>query len=293
MPIPSGQRFCRCRRPQQRRRSQFPRRASPFWFSCQRSVGQRTAVYQRGIQQVSVAKWCRVAPYHPASNGAAEQMVPSFKRIVEALASIGASTRHRLADFLLTYGTTPHVVTGRTPSILFLGRECRARLSLLRPTVEESVLKRQAEQVNRRIGPFAEFYVGETVSVRDIRAEAWQTGTNVELRGPNSYVICLADGCLWRRHVGHLCRTEARQQQEKVNTSQSQLSTDQKTYQSSVQSPEEREVMQVEETGEVESSAAHVQSNSQSNEVGAPAEELVLRRSSGTTQKPPRLIKKM
>ena len=238
-------------------------------------------------------KHIRVAPYHPASNGAAERMVQSFKRSVEASASTGAPMRHRLADFLLTYRTTPHAVTGRTPSSLFLGRECRTRLSLLRPKVEESVLKRQAEQVNRRLGPFAEFYVGETVSVRDIRAEAWQTGTIVERRRPKSYVVCLADGRLWRRHVDHLRRTEARPQQEEVHTSQSQSSTDQRTCQSSVQSPEEREAVRAEETREVEPSAAHSQSDLQSSEVGAPAEEPVLRRSSRTTQKPPRLIEEM
>ena len=81
------------------------------------------------------------------------------------------------------------------------------------------MLKRQAEQVNRRIGPFAEFYVGERVSVRGIRAEAWQTGTIVERREPKSYVVCLADGRLWRRHVDHLRRTEARPQQEEMHTS--------------------------------------------------------------------------
>ena len=53
---------------------------------------------------------------------------------------------------------------------------------------------------------------------------------------------------------------------------------------------EEREAVHVEETREVEPSAAHSQSNWQSSEVGAPAEEPVLRRSSRTTQKPSRLL---
>ena len=57
--------------------------------------------------------------------------------------------------------------------------------------------------------------------------------------------------------------------------------------------PEEREAVHVEEVREVEPSAAHSQSNMQSSEVGAPAEEPVLRRSSRTTQKPPRVIEEM
>ena len=86
------------------------------------------------------------------SNSAAEHMVQSFKRSVEASASTGASMRHRLADLLLTYRPTPQAVTERMPSSLFLGQECRTWLSLLRPTVEESVLKRQAGASGQKIG---------------------------------------------------------------------------------------------------------------------------------------------
>ena len=65
-----------------------------------------------------------------------------------------------------------------------------------------------------------------------------------------------------------------------MHTSQSPSSTDQKTCQLSVPSPEEREELHVEETLEVESSAVHTESNSQSNEV----KESVLRRSARTTR---------
>ena len=280
MPIPSGQRFCRCHPPQSRGRSHLSATCLPVLVFL-------VFLRQNGVKHI------QVTPCHLASNDAEERKVQSFKRSVEASVSTGAPMRHRLADFLLTYRTTPRAVTGRTPSSLFLGLECWTRLSLLRPTVEEWVLKRQAEQVNRRSGPFAECYVGETVNVRDIRAEAWQTGTNVERQGPKCCVVCSADGRLLKRHVDHLRRTEARPQHEEVPISPSQSSTDRKTCQSSVQSPEEREAVHVEETHEVEPSAALSQSNLQPSEVGAPAEEPVLRRSSRTTQKPPRLIEEM
>ena len=156
------------------------------------------------------------------------------------------------------------------------------------------MLKRQAKQENRRMGPFTEFYVGEMVSVRDICTEAWQTGTIVGHRGPKSYVVCLADGRLRRRHVDHLRRTEARPQLEEAHTNQSQPSTDQKICQLlSVWSQEKGKAVHIEETHKVESSAAHSQPNSQSNEVEAQASELVLRRSSRTTQKLSRLFEEM
>ena len=46
-------------------------------------------------------KHIRIAPYHTESNGAAERIVQSFKRSVEASARTGAPLRHRLAEILL------------------------------------------------------------------------------------------------------------------------------------------------------------------------------------------------
>ena len=89
-----------------------------------------SAEFEEFLRQNGV-KHIHVAPYHPASNGAAERMVQSFKRSLAASSGGNAPMRQRLADFLLRYRTTPHSATGRTPASLFLGRECRTRLSLL------------------------------------------------------------------------------------------------------------------------------------------------------------------
>ena len=69
-------------------------------------------------------KHIRVSPYHPASNGAAERLVQSFKRSLSAAAASTVSIRQRLAEFLLSYRTTPHAATGRTPFSLLMNREC-------------------------------------------------------------------------------------------------------------------------------------------------------------------------
>ena len=69
-------------------------------------------------------KHIRVSPYHPASNGAAERLVQSFKRSLSAAAASTVSIRQRLAEFLLSYRTTPHATTGRTPFSLLMNREC-------------------------------------------------------------------------------------------------------------------------------------------------------------------------
>ena len=69
----------------------------------------------------------RCAPYHPSSNGLAEQFVRSFKEALKTGSSSGVSTTQRLANFLLSYRATPHATTGCSPSSLFLRRELHTR----------------------------------------------------------------------------------------------------------------------------------------------------------------------
>ena len=80
-------------------------------------------------------KHIRCAPYHPASNGAAEQFVRTFKEAMKASRHDGLSSQHRLQNFLLTYHTSPHTTTNVAPCSLFLGRNVRTRFDLLQPSV--------------------------------------------------------------------------------------------------------------------------------------------------------------
>jgi hypothetical protein len=89
-----------------------------------------------------------VPPYHAASNGAAERSVRIVK---EALAKQvldgkkGMSMKHRLANFLIKYRTTPQSVTGRTPAELMVKRQLRTRLSLIKPNLAQVVAKQAIE----------------------------------------------------------------------------------------------------------------------------------------------------
>ena len=51
-------------------------------------------------------KHIRCAPYHPASNGAVERLVQTFKKAMKT----STDTSFALASFLLSYRTTPHTV---------------------------------------------------------------------------------------------------------------------------------------------------------------------------------------
>ena len=72
----------------------------------------------------------------------------SFKRALQASEQCGRSFNQRLVKFLFSYQTTPHTTTNRTPSSLFLKREFRTRLDLLRPENVTKMGEKQTAQNN-------------------------------------------------------------------------------------------------------------------------------------------------
>ena len=66
-------------------------------------------------------KHIRCSPYHPSSNGAVERLVRTFKQAMKASHRDHLSPQQRLENFLLSYRTTPHATTGKSPCTLFLG----------------------------------------------------------------------------------------------------------------------------------------------------------------------------
>ncbi|XP_037502949.1 uncharacterized protein K02A2.6-like [Rhipicephalus sanguineus] len=85
-----------------------------------------------------------VPPYHPASNGAAEQAVQTVKNKLKKSGSGNFQTQ--LSRFLFHYRTTPRKVTGRPPCELLTGRAFKTPLDVLRPSLQMSVLLRQLKQ---------------------------------------------------------------------------------------------------------------------------------------------------
>ena len=70
----------------------------------------------------------------------------TFKQALRASEKNQRTLSHSLADFLLKYRSTPHAMTNRTPSSLFLGHEVHTRFSLIHPDVAKHVLDKQANQ---------------------------------------------------------------------------------------------------------------------------------------------------
>ena len=114
-------------------------------------------------------KHVRTSPYHPSSNGLAEQFVQSFKIAMKKSDKDGLSLSHHLAIFLLSYRTTPHATTNVALRMLFLERSIRTRLHLLSPDPGNVVADQQATQKIQHdwCSGAQELHIGQHVMVRD------------------------------------------------------------------------------------------------------------------------------
>ncbi|XP_011705588.1 PREDICTED: uncharacterized protein K02A2.6-like, partial [Wasmannia auropunctata] len=88
-------------------------------------------------------------PYHPATNGAAENFVNTFKSKVKKIVK-----------------GIKHCTTGESPAFLLFKRELKTRFDLLRSDVRDVVLKNQRSQIVARRGSRkASFADGDNVMV--------------------------------------------------------------------------------------------------------------------------------
>jgi hypothetical protein len=155
---------------------------------------------QNGVKHI------QCSPYHPSSNGLAERFVRTFKVAMKAGRNDGIPLPRRLTNFLLGYRATPHSTTNRTPSQLFLNRELRTHLDLLKPDVSRNVAQEQASQMlhHDKSAKAREFQAGQAVWVRDVLRKQWVKGYISERSALYSYKVCTEDGKQWRRHVDQL-----------------------------------------------------------------------------------------
>ena len=152
-------------------------------------------------------KHIRCSPYHPASNGAAERLVQTVKRALEAGREQGMPLLQSLSNFLFSYRTTPHATTGVTPSSLLMGRTLRTRLDLIKPDVGRRVREQQDHQKAQHDSHCRkrQFFLGQKVWVRNMReGSRWVSGIIAGIQGPVSYLVQVASGDVWRRHVDHI-----------------------------------------------------------------------------------------
>ena len=160
-----------------------------------------------------------VPPYHPASNGLAERHVQTFKGMYKAYGNT-RSVQHRVADILFRYRNTPHSTTGKTPAELFLKREPRTFLSLVKPSLKSRVESRQAASKLYKDGAHPKlrtFDLYQPVRVKNVRGgkEKWIQGTIVAIKGPETYIVRVSGNNRRFVHANHLIPNDAREQNAK------------------------------------------------------------------------------
>ena len=144
------------------------------------------------------------APFHPSTNGLAENMVKTFKSALRHLK--GEEVSIAIDRFLFKYRLTPHTTTGLSPSELLLGRRVRSVFDLLRPseTVQQRVFRQQQKQKTQRDPKsprLVELAPDDPVRIRNYaRGPKWIPATVEAQTGPVSYKVTTSDGTEVKRH---------------------------------------------------------------------------------------------
>ena len=156
-------------------------------------------------------KHTRSAPYHPASNRLVERFVQTFKQAMKSCPSPRLPLQHYLANFLFGYCSTPHSTTGRSPSALFLGRELRTHLNLLKPNCEEHVLSKQSKQAQHHTQHAKPrcFEVRQQIMARNYGSgHKWRPAVVKSRLGPVTLLVETDHSQTWKRHHDQLRSTQ-------------------------------------------------------------------------------------
>ena len=120
-----------------------------------------------------------------------------------------------MANVLFRYRNTPHSTTDKTPSQLFLKRESRTYLSLVKPSLQRHVEKKQAVSKLYRDGLHPRgriFDLYQPVRVKNTRGgkEKWIASTIVAVKCPETYLVRVPGNDRRFVHANHLIPDDAR-----------------------------------------------------------------------------------
>nr|XP_046486469.1 uncharacterized protein K02A2.6-like [Neodiprion pinetum] len=172
---------------------------------------QYTALEFKLFVKKSGIKHVKSAVKHPETNGAAENLVRTFRKAYKKLKRQGLSTQKAIDTFLFDYRTTKHCTTGETPAKLMLGKELRTRFTLLLSNTEQKVNEKHDCQIQHKRGKrIIEFKEGDLVWAMNFSKNAapWLEAKIKSRIGPVNYLIEWESGKVDKRHVDQIVTRE-------------------------------------------------------------------------------------
>ncbi|KAG7304206.1 hypothetical protein JYU34_011144 [Plutella xylostella] len=174
---------------------------------------------KNGIQHLTSA------PYHPASNGQAENTVKSVKKALKIILKPTDNqnmTQKIINKYLFDYRNSVHCTTGFSPAQLMIGRPLRCRFDLLRDNTGEPSTMSLSTQAKQNVScqqilqtkqyggrRLIQFSVGDAVLVKHVynngNKSVWKNGTIKSKIGTTVYMVFIHDlGVTVKKHVDQL-----------------------------------------------------------------------------------------
>lgn len=191
----------------------FARFGLPKWIHTDNGPQLASKEFKEFIKENGI-KHTFSPPYHPASNGAAENIVKTFKRSVTRNILSGMKATDAARVFLFDYRRTPHTVTGVSPASLMFKREIRSKLDLLKPSVDERVSEKNSKVCERwRARRETEICENDVVMVKMYRnnKEKWERGKIYQKLSPVMYIVETAVGKC-KRHIDQIVKCDVKHQ---------------------------------------------------------------------------------
>lgn len=156
-----------------------------------------------GIQHLTTS------PGHPQSNGQAERYVDTIKSALTKGCRDGGRITDVLQTFLFSYRATPHSTTDASPAELFLKRQFRTVLDLLRSNEHNlTSIKQNRYKINfDKHSKQRSFKQDDKVVVRDFRNTSnkvkWAPGILIDRQGSRLWHVQVGNH-VWRRHENQI-----------------------------------------------------------------------------------------
>nr|CAD2195887.1 unnamed protein product [Meloidogyne enterolobii] len=165
-------------------------------------------------------------PYHPQSNGLCERFVRTFKNSVSKGLD-GNNLKDAIPEFLSEYRASPHPsLEGESPSYLFLGRQIKSKIDILKYSPKENLNKPTDEKVeNKRESRKRKiFKIDDLIWARNYTGnDKWLKGRVIEDKGDYIYGVEMEDGSV---KISHIDQLRSRGNYQLRSRSQSPVETD-------------------------------------------------------------------